>query len=373
MTRETEQIPERAGALRVAFFSDSLPERNGTGAYYHDLIASLGPRVAGCEIFQPVRERLFNAATIPLPGDTTQEFAVPAARRIRDALNELRPHGVVSVTPGPFGQLGKRMARRHGAAFITAYHTDFAALASLYWGPVRRRLSNRLIARMNRRLCRSSATVLVNNSDLVADVQRLGAPRVDVVGTPVEQAFLETAPPPAPRRPEPVVFAGRLAAEKNIDTILDAARRRPGQHFVIAGDGPQRERVIRASQALNNLDYRGWLDRRALRDLMDQAGLVVLPSYVETFGSVVLEAMVRRRPVLVTAEAGIHDWPQVADSLYKIEPNETLADALERLDPITPEQWAQRAERGRQGAVAIHEGTIAQWLTLLATHARALA
>jgi hypothetical protein len=106
---------------------------------------------------------------------------------------------------------------------------------------------------------------------------------------------------------------------------------------------------------------------------MDQAGLVVLPSYVETFGSVVLEAMVRRRPVLVTAEAGIHDWPQVADSLYKIEPNETLADALERLDPITPEQWAQRAERGRQGAVAIHEGTIAQWLTLLATHARALA
>ncbi len=373
MTTEPEQVPAAAAALRVAFFSDSLPERNGTGAYYHDLIASLGPRVAACRIFQPVRERHFNAATIPLPGDTTQEFALPAARRIREAMSELRPHVIVSVTPGPFGQLGRRMARRHQSAFITAYHTDFATLASLYWGPVRRRLSNRFIDRMNRRLCRSSATVLVNNSDLVADVQRLGAPRVDVVGTPVEQAFLETAPPPAPQRPDPVVFAGRLAAEKNIDTILDAAHRRPGQQFIIAGDGPQRDRVVQASQALANLDYRGWLDRRALRDVMDQAGLVVLPSFVETFGSVVLEAMVRQRPVLVTAEAGIHDWPQVADSVYKIAPGETLADALERLDPIPPEQWAERAERGRQGALALHERTIAQWLTLLAAHARSLA
>ena len=36
--------------LRVAFFSDSLPERNGTGAYYHDLLAHLAPRVGAVEV-----------------------------------------------------------------------------------------------------------------------------------------------------------------------------------------------------------------------------------------------------------------------------------------------------------------------------------
>jgi len=371
MTQDAPQSPHAASALRVAFFSDSLPERNGTGAYYHDLIASLAPRVAACRIFQPMRERRFNAATIPLPGDTTQEFAVPAPFRIRDAIAGLRPHVTVSVTPGPFGQLGKRMALRHPSGFISAYHTDFAALADLYWGPIRRRLSNRVIDRLNQRLFRNSTTVAVNNSELVPAVQRLGAPHVDVVGTPVERDFLATPAPAAPRQPDPVVFAGRLAAEKNIDTILAAARQRPGQTFIIAGDGPQRERVEQASRDLDNLDYRGWLARRGLRDVIDQAGLVVLPSHVETFGSIVLEAMVRRRPVLVTAQAGIHDWPQVADSLYTIHRQETLADALARLDPIAPQAWASRSEQGCQGAIALHEQTIAQWLSLLTTHARA--
>ena len=36
----------------VAFFSDSLPERNGTGAYYFDLLESLKSEIPNIEIFQ---------------------------------------------------------------------------------------------------------------------------------------------------------------------------------------------------------------------------------------------------------------------------------------------------------------------------------
>ena len=35
------EIPSDTSDLRVAFLSDSLPERNGTGAYYYDLAAHL--------------------------------------------------------------------------------------------------------------------------------------------------------------------------------------------------------------------------------------------------------------------------------------------------------------------------------------------
>ena len=370
MTAATHPTQREAASLRVAFFSDSLPERNGTGAYYHDLLAHLSPRVEACEVFQPSPGRPFNAATLPLPGDSTQEIAVPAPFRLRRAIDDLQPDVVVSVTPGPFGQLGRRLARRHHSGFITAYHTDFAALAGLYWGPLRRRLGQRLIDRVNRRLCRDSATVLVNNHELVASVRRLGAARVDVMGTPIEQAFLATPPPYAPRGPDPVVFAGRLAAEKNIDAVLEAARQRPHQRFITAGDGPQRERVLEASRELDNLEHRGWLSRQALRDLLDEAGLVVLPSHVETFGSIALEAMVRQRPVLVTANAGIHDWPQVADSVLKMDPGEALSDALNRLDGVAPADWQARGEQGRHGALALHEITLDQWLTVLSTHAR---
>ncbi|MEF8834117.1 MAG: glycosyltransferase [Halofilum sp. (in: g-proteobacteria)] len=370
MTHQAQASPEAGTGLRIAFFSDSLPERNGTGAYYHDLIAHLRGRVAAVEIFQPLPGKAFEAFSMPLPGDPTQRLALPARARVRRRLAELDPHVVISVTPGPFGLLGRRLARAHGAGFITAYHTDFAALAGIYWGPMRRRLGNRLLDALNRRLCRNSATALVNNSALVATARHLGAPRVDVMGTPIEQVFLETTPPAAPRRPDPVVFAGRLAAEKNIDAILAAARARPGQQFIIAGDGPQRERVVAAGRELENLDYRGWLSRQALCGLLDEAGLLILPSHVETFGSVALEAMVRRRPVLVSAGAGIHDWPQVADSLCRLAPDERLADALARLADEDPDDWADRGERGRAGALRLHEETIEQWLTVLATHAK---
>ncbi|MDZ7749175.1 MAG: sulfotransferase [Halofilum sp. (in: g-proteobacteria)] len=373
VTRAAHEPRDAGAGLRVAFFSDSLPERNGTGAYYHDLLAHLRGQLAGVEIFQPLPGRDFETIGMPLPGDPTQRLALPARARIRRAMAELAPHVVVSVTPGPFGLLGRRLARARGAGFITAYHTDFAALAGLYWGPLRRRLGQRLLDALNRHLCRASATVLVNNNALVATAKRLGAPRVDVMGTPIEQVFLATTPPAAPRRPDPVVFAGRLAAEKNIDAILAAARARPQQRFIVAGDGPQRERVVAASRALDNLEYRGWLTRQALCELLDEAGVLVLPSHVETFGSIALEAMVRRRPVLVSASAGIHDWPQVADSLCRLAPDERLEDALARLAHEDPEQWAARGERGRVGALQLHRETVEQWLAVLSAHAKDVA
>lgn len=356
--------------LRIAFFSDSLPERNGTGAYYHDLAEHLGDRVDAVEVLQPLPGRRFNMLTLPLPGDRTQELALPNPFRLHRRIEALQPHIIVSVTPGPFGLMGMRLARRSRSAFISAYHTDFAALADLYWGPVKKRLGIRALDAVNRRLCRASAAVLVNNTELIDPVHALGAPRVEVMGTPIDRVFLATTPPPAPRAPDPVVFAGRLAAEKNIDGILEAARARPCQRFIIAGDGPQRERVVDATASLANLEYRGWLDRAALCDLLDEAGIVVLPSRFETFGSIALEAMVRRRPVLVTRNAGIHDWPRIADCVCALERTESLTGALARLDDAAADEWAELGERGRRGALRLHEETIEQWLHVLALYAR---
>ncbi|WP_440996829.1 glycosyltransferase [Arhodomonas sp. SL1] len=372
MTQSTTPAGQTSSDLRIAFFSDSLPERNGTGAYYHDLLAHLRDRVAAAEALQPRLQDGLEAISMRLPGDPTQRIGWPAPFRIRRAMAALRPHVVVSVTPGPFGLLGERLAHHHGAGFVTAYHTDFAALANLYWGPLRRGIGNRMLEGLNRRLCRRSDTVLVTNSGLVDTVRRLGALRVDVMGTPIASVFLATTPPAAPQRPDPVVFAGRLAAEKNIDALLSAARARPGQRFIIAGDGPQRAAVAAAARELDNLDYRGWLSRHALCDLLDEAGLLVLPSHFETFGSIALEALARRRPVLVSANAGIHDWPQVADGLCPLAPDERLEDALARLAAEAPSDWAARGERGRAGALRFHHETLEQWLAVLTAHARGL-
>lgn len=374
MTEPTSAIdtPHTCGAerLRIAFFSDSLAERNGTGAYYHDLAAHLGPRVEAVEVLQPDPRKGLTRLAVPLPGDTTQTLALPSVFRIRRLMAELRPHVVVTVTPGPFGLLGMWLARRYGCAFLSAYHTNFDALAELYWGPLRRRLANATLGAVNRFICARSATVLVNNSALVDTVRALEAPHVDVVGTPIEQAFLTSTPPRPPATLGQVCYAGRLAAEKNIESVIDAAGQWPDLRFVIAGDGPMRATVEAAAAHHANLDYRGWLDRAALCELIDESGLVVLPSHFETFGSIALEAMVRGRPVLISANAGIHDWPQVASSLYTLDPGESLAAAIGRLRDLPGESLARTGEHAREGALRLHRETLDQWLSVLSANAR---
>lgn len=355
--------------LRIAFFSDSLAERNGTGAYYHDLLDHLAPRVGAVEVIQPLPRGGSRRLSLPLPGDPTQRLVLPDPFRVRRAMARLRPHVIVGVTPGPFGLLGLWMARRHGCAYISAYHTNFEALADLYWRNMKGRLITGALGRINRFICHRSATVLVNNSGLVDTVRSLGSDHVDVMGTPLDRSFLMTHPPDPPAEFTRICFAGRLAAEKNIESVLAAAACWPRLRFVIAGDGPMRAAVESAAQKLENLEYRGWLGREDLCRLIDESSLLVLPSHVETFGSIALEAMVRSRPVLVSANAGIHDWPQLAGNLFSLDPDETLTAAIGRLQSLPPEALQAVGARAREGALQLHRETMEQWVSVLAAHA----
>ena len=46
-------LAEPAEALRVTVLSDAAPERNGVGAYYHDLVEHLGDAGHDAEILCP--------------------------------------------------------------------------------------------------------------------------------------------------------------------------------------------------------------------------------------------------------------------------------------------------------------------------------
>ncbi|GHC38124.1 glycosyltransferase [Aidingimonas halophila] len=356
--------------LRVAFFSDSLAERNGTGAYYHDLIEQLRSRIDCADILQPRLSSGFHPFRFPLPGDATQQLMAPNPMEIRRALSRIRPHVIVSVTPGPYGLLGPWMARRNQCGFISAYHTHFEGLADLYWRPFKRHLISGCLSSANRFLCQRSSTVLINNRSLSDTVMKLGAQQYDVMGTPLARSFADTPPAPLPDSLQQICFAGRLAAEKNIDAILDAARQWPSIRFVIGGDGPLKARVEAGAAELPNLDYRGWLDRDSLRALIDESSLLVLPSHQETFGSIALEAMARGRPALVSENAGIHDWTQLAAGLYKIRNQESLSDAIARLQSDPPGSMATVAAHARNAALQLNDHTLEQWLSVLTEQAR---
>lgn len=351
------------GQLRVAIFSDSFPERNGAGAYYHDLAAQLRPELGALSLFQPAdKKRLMSKFALPLPGDRTQKIITPNVIRLRREYRELNPHLVVAVTPGPFGILGLRYARRSGAGFITAFHTHFEGLVQMYGNTLFFKFAFKYLEFINRILCRRSQTVLVNNADLTETVRGLGAPAVDIMGTPLSLEFLDTEPVPPPPEMRQVIFAGRLAPEKNLPVVLEAAKALPDLDFVIAGDGPLRAEIEAAARELPNIRLTGWLDRRSLRKEVDASSLLLLPSHMETFGTVALEAMARGRPALVAENAGIHTWTLLSEALFVLHKDESLTDKLRSIRELPHEVWNGKAAAARKAAQSLNKDTIHQWV-----------
>lgn len=361
---ERSPAPDPTTGLRVAFFSDALPERNGTGAYYHDLLAHLGARVTDLAMFQPALHQR-SSISIAMPGDRGQRLEAPSLKRIRQRCAELNPDVVVVVTPGLYGLLGAWEARRQGATLIAAFHTDFEQLARMYWNPIARFFANLILRTANRIICTASRSVLINNAGLEPDVRHLGAKHVDLIGTPLAPEFLRRPLSPIAPTLQRVCFAGRLAPEKNVEYIIDAARALPTLEFVIGGDGPLNETLRARAAGLENVRFAGWLDRTSLIDLIDDASLLLLPSAFETFGSVALEAMARGRPALVSVTTGIHAWPELRSGLISLATPQTLVEVLEELMQMTPEDWFARSAAARQAAEALNERTVDHWVQLL--------
>ena len=106
---------------------------------------------------------------------------------------------------------------------------------------------------------------------------------------------------------------------------------------------------------------------------IDAHDLVVLPSHLEAFGTIALEAMVRQRLVLVSSQCGILSWQNLSRGLYSYQQDEPLADALQRIAAIDGRLRQSKATQAREEALAIHTQAVQGWLDLLASRNRTCA
>lgn len=359
--------PASAGGLRVAVLSDALKDRNGVDAYYRDLVAHLRPRVDDIALLSPNSEDgdLAGALSFPLPGDATQQIVFPHLLRLRRRLHDIRPNVVVSATNGPFGLAGIEAARRYGAAFLAGFHTHMEGLCEMYWNPLIGGVTRRVMESQNRLLFHFARAVVVNSPGMEGAAADLSDTPVAVVGTPVDHRFLHTPVAPLGKELRRVVFAGRLAMEKNVLDVIAAARSMPEIQFTIAGDGPLRDDVQSAAEELPNLAYAGHVPRPEMPTLIDGHDLLVLPSALEAFGTIALEAMARGRLTLVSQNCGILAWPGLSKGLYAFGGDETLVDAIRRIAAVEAPLRERKAQQARDAALALNQKAVEQWLELL--------
>lgn len=357
----------RCRSLRVTIVSDAIAGRNGVGTYYQDLMEHLRGEVDSIHLIGPTqqRDRFLERFSVPMPGDTTQRMIVPRGRELRRRLSATRPNLIILPSLGACSYHGLRYAKRHALPVIVVNHTDFDRLLELYWPGWMAKPLGGFLRRINRWLLTQADRVAALNTDAYEDARKLGAESIRIMGTPVASAFLRTPRSPLRERISRVIFIGRLAMEKGLDQVLDAARQNASLEFAIAGDGPGRKQVQAAADRLPNLRYLGWLSRQQVLEALDGSDALVLPSSIEAFGTVALEALCRQRCVLVRPRCGIAKWPSLAKGLFYLGENESVAEGLRRLTNSSHEQRIATASIGWEAVEDFNRHTVRLWLDFL--------
>ncbi len=104
-----------------------------------------------------------------------------------------------------------------------------------------------------------------------------------------------------------VLSVGRLDLAKRVDLLLDAAAEDPSLRVVIAGAGPDRERLelVAKDRGLNGrVEFLGRVDADELADLYARCGAVYYAPLDEDYGMVPYEAFLSGKPVVTTTDAG---------------------------------------------------------------------
>ncbi len=156
-----------------------------------------------------------------------------------------------------------------------------------------------------KRMAELADAVLVPSAFALARLRELGAPLdfegAQVLPPPLRGLAAQTTGSGAASG-EYALIASRLAPEKGVDVAIDACIA-AGRRLLIAGDGPERERLQRRAECCpgEQIQLLGAVSADRLAQLRAGAALALVPSRSdETFGISAAEAMAAALPVLAS-------------------------------------------------------------------------
>ncbi len=185
--------------------------------------------------------------------------------------------------------------------FRQAYELDRTELGQFGESPEERALRRKVQALD--RVALGEATALFTISNNVADrLERSTGLRGEVLPHPPQELDFRCE-----GYGDFVLSVNRLDRAKRIDLLLEAAALDSSLEVVIAGEGPDRERLEGLARA-HGLDGRarfaGRVSERELAELYGRCLAVYYAPLDEDFGMVPFEAFLSEKPVLTTTDAG---------------------------------------------------------------------
>jgi glycosyltransferase involved in cell wall biosynthesis len=132
-----------------------------------------------------------------------------------------------------------------------------------------------------------------------------------------------------------ITFVGKLTEFKGVDVLLDAAsiyeRELGDVTTLIIGDGALRLRLEEHAErlGLKGIRFLGHQPQPEVAEILNSADISVIPSRVEPFGLVAVEALACGTPVVATNEGGLPDFiDERVGALVAVDNAVALANAI---------------------------------------------
>lgn len=328
---EVDNVLPARRSLRVAVVTETYPpEVNGVAATIARAVQGLRERGHELQLVRPRQdphdagaqdERFAEVLLrgLPIPRYPQLKMGLPSKRALLRHWSSQRPDVVHLVTEGPLGWSALQAATQLKLPVVSDFRTNFHAYSQHYgiaW--LRNPIMSYLRKFHNRTLC-----TMVPTEGLRGELMSTGFKSLRVVSRGVDTAMFDPA-----RRSEAlrqqwgagpqdmvVLCVGRLAAEKNLDVLLQAFQGMqatdPRVKLVLVGDGPERHAL---QQRCPSAVFAGLRRGEDLGAHYASADLFLFPSVTETFGNVAPEAMASGLAVVAFDYAAAHQVVRHGDS-----------------------------------------------------------
>jgi len=287
-------LPATDGVVTRFTFAIDYMMRQG-----HEVII-LAPDIEG------IPESYSGAKIYPMPAKTyffykQRPWSAPTSK-VGKVLKDFDPDIVHAVNPVSLAASGVHYAKKFDIPLICSFHTNIpkyldhyhaSTFKSAFWSYLRK-------------LHNSALVNLVTSQSMYDELEENGIHGLEIlpVGVDVENRHprfdskeMRDRLTEGDIEKKLLIFVGRLAAEKDIQSLKTLLDERDDVRLAIVGDGPYLEK-LKSTFAGTQTVFTGFLHGEELSQAYASADAFIFPSTSETLGLVITESMASGTPVI---------------------------------------------------------------------------
>lgn len=307
--------------LRIVLFADVLEENfDGVSVTLHKILKN-----APSDQFEflvitshppkniaAIPHRILITNYLKLPFQKGYRLGLPN-KKVKREIDAFNPGLIHFTSPSFYARFAIKYGKKAGIPVMNIYHTHYPAYIRYYIGKIGNFLIGWLVNLFVMDNYKRAELTLVPTKPIKKDLMKLGVPKekMRVWGRAIEtksysesyrdEHLFDGSIPPGHKK---VLFVSRLIREKNMTSIHHTyeliRKKRDDVSFVITGDGPMRDWL---QKKMPDAHFTGKLIGEDLAKVYASCDVFFFPSFTETFGNVVIEALASGLPV-VSADAG---------------------------------------------------------------------